>query len=86
MKVVITGAGGQLGQELARTVPPGIQVTLLNSQEYDIGDAASVSAMVVRERPQVIINAAAYTAVDKAEGEVALATRVNARGVRTAWA
>jgi dTDP-4-dehydrorhamnose reductase len=80
MKVVVTGAGGQLGQELARTVPPGVQVTLLTSQECDIGDAAAVSAMVVRERPQVIINAAAYTAVDKAESEVALATRVNARG------
>jgi dTDP-4-dehydrorhamnose reductase len=80
VKVVITGAGGQLGQELARTVPPGTHVTLLNSQECDIGDAAAVSAMVVRERPQVIINAAAYTAVDKAESEVAQATRVNARG------
>jgi dTDP-4-dehydrorhamnose reductase len=80
MKVVVTGAGGQLGHELARTVPAGVTVTLLNSQECDIGDAAAVSAMVVRERPQVIINAAAYTAVDKAETEVALATRVNARG------
>lgn len=80
MKVVVTGAGGQLGQELARTVPTGVALTLLGSRDCDIGDAAAVSAMVVRERPQVIINAAAYTAVDKAEGEVALATRINARG------
>ena len=80
MKVVVTGAGGQLGQELARTVPQGITLTALASRDCDIGDAAAVSAMVVRERPQVIINAAAYTAVDKAESEVALATRVNARG------
>lgn len=80
MKVVITGAAGQLGQELARTTPPGVAVTLLTSSDCDIGDTAAVSAMVVRERPQVIINAAAYTAVDKAESEVALATRVNARG------
>jgi dTDP-4-dehydrorhamnose reductase len=80
MKVVVTGAGGQLGQELGRSVPPGVTATMLASKDCDIGDAAAVSAMVVRERPQVIINAAAYTAVDKAEGEVALATRINARG------
>jgi dTDP-4-dehydrorhamnose reductase len=80
MKVVVTGAGGQLGRELARTVPAGVTLAQLNSQECDIGDAAAVSAMVVRERPQVIINAAGYTAVDKAETEVAQATRVNARG------
>ena len=69
MKVVVTGAGGQLGQELARTVPQGIVLAALASKDCDIGDAAAVSAMVVRERPQVIINAAAYTAVDKAESE-----------------
>ena len=80
MKVIVTGAGGQLGQELARTVPPGVTLALLTSRDCDIGDAAAVAAMVVRERPQVIINAAAYTAVDKAESEIALATRVNARG------
>jgi dTDP-4-dehydrorhamnose reductase len=80
MKVVVTGAAGQLGQELARTVPPGVTATLLTSGDCDIGDAAAVSAMVVRERPQVIINAAAYTAVDKAESEGAQAARVNARG------
>ena len=80
MKVVVTGAGGQLGQELARTVPQGVVLAALTSKDCDIGDAAAVSAMVVRERPQVIINAAAYTAVDKAESEAALATRVNARG------
>jgi dTDP-4-dehydrorhamnose reductase len=80
MKVVVTGAGGQLGKELARTVPSGVVLTLLTSQDCDIGDPVAVSAMVVRERPQVIINAAAYTAVDKAETDSALATRVNARG------
>ncbi len=80
MKTVVTGAGGQLGKELGRTVPPGIELTLLGSRDCDIGDAAAVAAMVARERPHVIINAAAYTAVDKAETEAALATRVNARG------
>jgi dTDP-4-dehydrorhamnose reductase len=80
MKAVVTGAGGQLGKELGRTVPPGIELTLLGSRDCDIGDAAAVAAMVARERPHVIINAAAYTAVDKAETEPALATRVNARG------
>ena len=80
MKVVVTGSGGQLGQELARTVPPGVTLTQLSSHDCDIGSAGAVGAMVVRERPQVIINAAAYTAVDKAEGDVANATRVNGQG------
>jgi dTDP-4-dehydrorhamnose reductase len=69
VKVVVTGAGGQLGQELARTVPAGVAVVLLGSNECDIGDAGAVAAMVAREQPDLILNAAAYTAVDKAESE-----------------
>lgn len=80
MKAVVTGAGGQLGQELLRTVPPGVHVAALASGECDIGDEGSVAAMLAREAPDVIINAAAYTAVDKAESDAAAADRVNAQG------
>lgn len=80
MKVVVTGAGGQLGQELARTVPAGVVAVLLGSRDCDIGDADAVSRMRDRERPDLIINAAAYTAVDKAESEPDAAMRVNALG------
>jgi dTDP-4-dehydrorhamnose reductase len=79
VKVVVTGAGGQLGQELARTVPPGVVAVLLG-RDCDIGDAGAVAAMFAREQPDLIINAAAYTAVDKAESEPEAAARVNALG------
>jgi dTDP-4-dehydrorhamnose reductase len=80
VKVVVTGAGGQLGRELARAAPPGITVSLLPSAGCDIADAAAVMRMTDLERPDVIINAAAYTAVDKAESDAAQAERVNAQG------
>jgi len=76
----VTGAGGQLGRELARTAPAQHQVALLSSGDCDIGDEAAVRAMFAREQPDVVINAAAYTAVDKAEAEPEKAERVNALG------
>lgn len=80
MKVVITGAGGQLGRELVRAAPAMHAIVALASRQCDIGDESAVQAMLEREQPDVVINAAAYTAVDKAESEPALAERVNARG------
>lgn len=80
MKVLITGASGQLGFELQRTAPAGISTVSLGSRECDIGDAAAVAAVLRRESPDIIINAAAYTAVDRAEADQAAAERVNAQG------
>ena len=80
MKVLLTGAGGQLGQALARTVPAGVQLLTRTHRELDIADAAAVSGAIKAFEPQVLINAAAYTAVDRAESEPERAAAVNATG------
>ncbi len=80
MKTLIAGAAGQLGRELVRTAPPGMRLVALDRAGLDIADAASVRAALRRERPDVIINAAAYNAVDQAESEPALAFAINRDG------
>ncbi len=79
-KVLVTGANGQLGQELRRTVPDSVQATFVSRAELDISDAAAVATVVSQQQADVLINAAAYTAVDKAESEAALATAINGEG------
>ena len=81
-KVLITGAGGQLGFELQRTAPEQITIIAAARENLDISDAVSVTNYVDLNRPDAIINAAAYTAVDKAEEEKALAKAINADGAR----
>ncbi|MBP6381367.1 MAG: dTDP-4-dehydrorhamnose reductase [Pseudomonadales bacterium] len=79
MKVLVTGANGQVGWELARRVPAGVTLDATDRTLLDIA-ADDAGACVLARRPDVIINAAAYTAVDRAESEAALAHRVNAQG------
>lgn len=78
MKALITGAGGQLGQALQAAAPKGIVLLPLGRDALDIGDADVIEAFVKAEKPDLILNAAAYTAVDKAEGDAAEAYRINA--------
>lgn len=80
MKVLITGGSGQLGWELQRKIPAGWGVTALNKAELDIRDAAQVREAASQIRPDLIINAAAYTAVDRAEEEAGQAYAINAKG------
>lgn len=77
MRVLITGARGQVGWELARSMQPLGEVTALDRSQADLADPQGLRACVRRLRPDVIINAGAYTAVDKAEDEEALALRIN---------
>jgi dTDP-4-dehydrorhamnose reductase len=79
MRALITGSGGQVGRELARTAPRGAEIRALSRGQLDISDGAAVKAIVQEFSPTVIINAAAYTAVDRAETERELAWQVNAR-------
>jgi dTDP-4-dehydrorhamnose reductase len=80
VRVLVTGAAGQVGSALLHIAPPQAKVRGLDSQQLDITDAAAVTAAVAAWRPQVIINAAAYTAVDKAETERVQAAAVNVEG------
>lgn len=82
MKVLIAGAGGQVGRSLARTAVDEMQLLSLSHRDLDIGDADAVLAHVRHHAPDVIINAAAHTAVDRAESEPQLAQRANADGAR----
>lgn len=81
-KVLVTGVSGQVGGSLAGSVPPGVTLLTASHKELDITDASAVSAYVRTHKPEVIINAAAYTAVDRAESEPELARRVNGEGPR----
>ncbi|PID45829.1 MAG: dTDP-4-dehydrorhamnose reductase [Proteobacteria bacterium] len=86
-RVLITGAGGQLGYELQRTAPANVNVIAAHRADLDISDASAVNAFVDQHRPNAIINAAAYTAVDKAEDEREQATAINETGAKNlAWA
>ncbi|MGK2960213.1 MAG: dTDP-4-dehydrorhamnose reductase [Candidatus Malihini olakiniferum] len=80
MKVLLTGANGQLGRCFQDRLPAGWQILATDSAKLDITDLAQVTAVVSAFKPAVIVNAAAYTAVDKAEGEIELAERINTAG------
>lgn len=82
MKVLITGKNGQLGYELRASVPEGVELFAFDSKELNIADGATVSKVVNEIKPNVIINAAAYTAVDKAESDQASAYGVNEIGAK----
>jgi dTDP-4-dehydrorhamnose reductase len=80
--VLVTGAAGQVGQALLQTTPEQVQLRALTRAQLDIADRSAVQAEVSGFAPEVIINAAAYTAVDRAEAEPALAAAVNVAGPR----
>jgi dTDP-4-dehydrorhamnose reductase len=79
-RVLIVGAQGQLGYELRRTAGGRRGITAVDRADVDIADAGSVQRIVQQYRPGVIINAAAYTAVDQAEQQRELAWAVNCSG------
>ena len=82
MKVIITGAQGQLGWELQRSCPADVSAIYLTRNELDICDSEMVAEVVKQHNPDALINAAAYTAVDKAEEDSEKAFLVNETGVK----
>ncbi|WP_375057346.1 dTDP-4-dehydrorhamnose reductase [Zobellella sp. DQSA1] len=83
MRVLVIGAYGQVGRELMSSAPAGLEVRGLGSAELDISDAGQLEAVIAKVNPAFIVNAAAYTAVDKAETESERAWQVNALGVKS---
>jgi len=83
MKVLVTGAQGQLGQDIVNQCTiRGIECNATNSKTLDITDQKSVNAMVKTHNPDIIFNCAAYNAVDLAEEEWRKAFSVNGLGVK----
>lgn len=81
MKVLVTGAKGQLGTGLQASAPVGANIVAHDVDTLDITDRAAIEAVFAAEKPKLVLNAAAYTAVDKAESNEALALTVNATAV-----
>lgn len=77
MKVLVFGRTGQVATELARRMPADIGATFLGRDRADLSDPAACAAAIAAHPADAVINAAAWTAVDKAEGEEAAATVVN---------
>jgi len=81
MKIVVTGAAGQLGRAIADRYADRAAIVALTRQTLDLGNAAAVEAFVRRHAPDVVINCAAYNDVDGAEDHALEALRVNAMAV-----
>ena len=81
MKLLVLGAGGQVGRELSRLAwPAGYDIAAFDRDGVDIARREQVFAAVARDRPDIVINAAAYTAVDRAENEPDAAWAGNCTG------
>jgi dTDP-4-dehydrorhamnose reductase len=81
MRIVLLGKNGQVGHELQRALLPLGHVAAFGREECDLADPSVLASTLRHARPQVVVNAAAYTAVDKAESERGAARRINADAV-----
>ncbi len=77
MKVLVFGANGQVGDALSKTLPKDIEAEFVDRSACDLSYPDQIETMLDRHNPDVVINAAAYTAVDKAESEPELAHQIN---------
>lgn len=81
MKILLLGCNGQVGWELQRALAPIGELVVLDRTGCNVADLDSVARVIREAGPNVVVNASAYTAVDKAESEADLAHRVNADAV-----
>lgn len=80
VKLLVTGRQGQIAQALAGLIRPDVTIVALGRPDVDIRDRISLDRAIARNRPDIVVNAAAYTAVDKAESDSVLAFAINAEG------
>jgi dTDP-4-dehydrorhamnose reductase len=78
LRILLTGRNGQVGWELGQTLPALCELVATDRSTLDLADPDSVRRALREAKPDIVVNAGAYTAVDKAESERALATQVNA--------
>jgi len=78
MKILLIGKNGQVGWELHRTLAPLAEVVAVDYPEINLNDTPALRQFVAGTRPSMVVNAAAYTAVDKAETETELCRQINA--------
>jgi|SRR5581483_2233485 len=78
LRILLTGKNGQVGFELQQALAPLGEVIAFDRQQLDLGDLPQLRACIYELRPQLIVNAAAYTAVDRAESEPDIAMQINA--------
>jgi dTDP-4-dehydrorhamnose reductase len=81
LRILITGAAGQVGRALRTTAPAGVQVVPVDRSSLDIVDALALATVLDEAAPQIVINAAASTAVDRAESEPECAMAVNGKAI-----
>ena len=77
MKILVLGSGGQVGRAVAKAAPVGQDLVAKTREQLDIRDPTAVAALLGQTRADWIVNAAAYTAVDRAESEAAQALAIN---------
>jgi dTDP-4-dehydrorhamnose reductase len=78
-RILLTGANGQVGEELKQTLAPLGEVIAVDRTSLDLANPDAIRAVVQNAQPHLIVNAAAYTAVDQAESELELANLVNGK-------
>ena len=82
MKILVTGKNGQVAQSMLHSTQDGVEIVALGRPELDITDKTSIAKAVQVYKPDIVVNAAAYTAVDKAETEIQEAFAVNRDGAK----
>ena len=80
IRIAVTGKAGQVVSALIERAPAGVTIIPLGRPELDLGTPATIAPALAEARPDVVVSAAAYTAVDKAESEAEAAFAINATG------